>query len=124
MPVMDWFKYEIPEIPPSLNTYAGRNNVWQYRSDKKHWAELCDIYCRPRPKKPLEKCTVMIAYYFKTRQRHDPDNYNGKFILDGLRDAGIIKDDSFANITLILYGDCDKDNPRTVVEVEEAWCDG
>ena len=50
-------------------------------------------------------------------QRHDPDNYSGKFILDGLREAGIIEDDSFSNIELQLCGSYDKENPRTEIEV-------
>lgn len=54
---------------------------------------------------------------FCTRQRHDPDNYNGKFILDGLREAGIIEDDSFSNVELQLCGSYDKENPRTEIEV-------
>lgn len=55
--------------------------------------------------------------FFRTRQRHDPDNYNGKFILDGLREAGIIEDDSFKNVELQLCGSYDKENPRTEIEV-------
>lgn len=87
--------YTIPDIPPSLNKFAGRENVWAYRADKKQWEVFCAVYCRPKPETPIKKCVVRITYFFRTRQRHDPDNYNGKFILDGLREAGIIKDDSF-----------------------------
>lgn len=64
-----------------------------------------------------KKCVVRITYFFRTRQRHDPDNYNGKFILDGLREAGIIEDDSFKNVELQLCGSYDKENPRTEIEV-------
>ena len=60
-----------------------------------------------------------IAESVRTRQRHDPDNYNGKFILDGLREAGIIEDDSFKNIELQLCGAYDKENPRTEITVKE-----
>ena len=80
--------YTIPDIPPPLNKFAGRENVWAYRADKKQWEALCAAYCRPKPSEPIKKCVVRITYFFRTRQRHDPDNYNGKFILDGLRCAG------------------------------------
>jgi hypothetical protein len=109
--------YTIPDIPPSLNKFAGRENVWAYRADKKQWEALCTAYCRPKPSEPIKKCVVRITYFFRTRQRHDPDNYNGKFILDGLREAGIIEDDSFLNVELQLCGSYDKENPRTEIEV-------
>ncbi len=62
---------------------------------------------RPKIETPF-KCVVRITYFFRTKQRHDPDNYNGKFILDGLREAGIIEDDSFSNVELQLCGSYDK----------------
>ena len=40
--------YTIPDIPPSLNKFAGRENVWAYRADKKQWQALCAAYCRPK----------------------------------------------------------------------------
>ena len=111
--------YTIPDIPPSLNKYAGRENVWAYRADKKQWEALCAVYCRPKPSEPIKKCLVGITYFFRTMQRHDPDNYSGKFILDGLRKAGIIEDDSFSNVMLLLCGDYDKENPRTEIMIME-----
>jgi len=106
----------IPEIPPSLNKYAGRKNVWAYRADKTQWTDLVCLYSK-KPKTPFAKATVKITYYFKTKSRHDPDNYNGKFLLDGLTTAGIIQDDSFSCITLTICGGYDKNNPRTEIEV-------
>lgn len=110
-------KYIIDEIPPSSNKFNGRNNVWEYRNEKKRWEQLIGLKCRPKPDKPFEKAVVKLTYFFRTRTRHDPDNYSGKFILDGLVRAGILKDDSFGNITLELAGDVDKDRPRTEIEV-------
>jgi len=67
-------KIIIPEIPPSLNKYAGRANTWDYRAEKQRWLQLFVAYC---PKcKPMGKAVVTITYYFPTRHRHDPDNYN------------------------------------------------
>lgn len=94
-------------------------NVWEYRGDKKQWQVFCAVYCRPKPETPIKKCVVRITYFFRTRQRHDPDNYNGKFILDGLREAGIIEDDSFKNVELQLCGSYDKENPRTEIIIKE-----
>jgi|GEM_PF-4160424 len=43
----------------------------------------------------------------------------GKFLLDGLTKVGIIKDDSFSNIDLVLVGRVDRENPRTEIMVKE-----
>lgn len=110
-------KYIIDLIPPSNNKFKGRKNCWEYRELKKQWETLVFCKCRPAPPKPLENVYVKITYYFPTRIRHDPDNYNGVFILDGLVKAKIIKDDSFDCITLLLAGDYDKNRPRTEIEI-------
>ena len=61
--------------------------------------------------------TIPRINLFGSKRRHDPDNYCGKVILDGLTQNGIIADDSFNNIELVLKGSYDKDNPRTEIEI-------
>lgn len=116
---MQELSYIIPEIPPSNNKYIGRNMRFAYQDAKKAWADKIYFLCRPRPPKPFNKAVVVLTYYFKDRRRHDPDNYAGKFILDGLVRAEIIIDDSFDNISLHLNGRYDKDNPRTEIYIKE-----
>nr|DAF75746.1 MAG TPA: Endodeoxyribonuclease RusA [Caudoviricetes sp.] len=110
-------KITIPEIPPSLNKYAGRLNGWEYRTEKQRWIGLMRAYCKKQ--KPMEKAIVTITYYFPTRHRHDPDNYNGKMLMDGLTDRGVISDDSFDHVELRLRGAYDPKNPRTEIDIEE-----
>lgn len=110
-------RYVIPAIPPSENAFKGRQNHWEYRSLKKEWEQMVAVYCRPR--QHFDKCKLTFRYYFPTRVRHDPNNYSGQFLTDGLVKAGIITDDDFGHITLILEGDYDKDNPRTEIYLEE-----
>ena len=112
------YKYSIKAIPPSNNKFIGKNQRWQYQSDKKQWARIIQLFCVPRPKEPLKKSKVTIIYYFKDKRRRDPDNYSGKFILDGLVRSGIIKDDSFDCIDLRLIGRVEKNNPRTEILIE------
>jgi Holliday junction resolvase RusA-like endonuclease len=111
------YKYTIPHLPKSLNHYAGRENQWAYRNEKKEWEMLVLAYCRPVPPQPLFGVVVRLTYYFPTNSRHDPDNYAGKMINDGLVRAGILLDDSFKCIQLVLHGDFDKKNPRTEIEI-------
>ncbi len=112
------FKYSIAAIPPSNNKFIGKNQRWQFQDEKKKWARIIQLFCVPRPREPLKKSRVTIIYYFKDKRRRDPDNYSGKFILDGLVRSRIIEDDCFSCIDLKLVGDVDKENPRTEILVE------
>lgn len=114
-----YFKYIIDDIPPSNNKFKGRQNHWEYRELKKQWEAIVYYQCRPRPPKPLNNVYVKITYFFPTMHRRDPDNYNGVFLLDGLVKAGVLKDDSFGCITLLLDGRHDEHKPRTEIEIME-----
>lgn len=108
----------VNEIPPSNNKYMGKTyNYHQYQEEKQRWHWLIKCAIKERPKKPIEKAVVSITYYFKNKTRRDPDNYSGKMLLDPLVKEGILVDDSFKNITLVLAAGHDKDNPRTEIEV-------
>lgn len=113
------YRYRIKAIPPSNNKFIGRNAQWEYQKVKKEWADLVRFSCRPYPKQPIDKSVVQITYCFPTKVRHDPDNYSGKMILDGLTSAGIIADDSFSHIALMLRAKVDKQNPHTEITITE-----
>ncbi len=113
------FAYIISDIPPSNNQFIGRNKRWQYQDAKKYWADLISLACRPKPPEPLKKCRVHLHYMFPDKRRRDPDNYSGKFILDGLVKAGILEDDNFTNIQLILSAEFGGNQKQTFIEIEE-----
>lgn len=109
----------LPFIPPSLNRVAGRG-PYNYRQAKAEITEQVRLLClNQRTKKPIDKADVIIRYYFPDKRRRDPDNYSGKFLLDGLTKAGVITDDSFGHITLRLEAYFDPKQPRTEIEVKE-----
>ncbi|MBW2672148.1 MAG: RusA family crossover junction endodeoxyribonuclease [Deltaproteobacteria bacterium] len=68
----------------------------------------------------IERAEVRLVYYFKDQRRRDPDNYAGKFILDGLRKAGIISDDN-AGVLRLPQPEfrVDRQAPRTEVWITE-----
>ena len=114
-------KIVINEIPPSNNQYMGNShNFNEYRREKErwHWLLKSAISKVGKPKKPFEKALVNIKYYFKDKRRRDPDNYSGKMLLDPLVREGILTDDSFKVVTLILAADYDKNNPRTEIDIK------
>ena len=55
-------RFVIPEIPPSQNRYAGRQNVWEYRNEKQRWKQMVSLLCRPKPKQPICRATVKLTY--------------------------------------------------------------
>ena len=109
-------KYTIPRVPPSLNKFAGRENVWEYREQKAQWKQLCNVYCRPAPTEPPEFALVVLTFYFKDRRRRDADNYQ-KMILDGLVGAKILADDDFEHCMVLCVGEVDKAHERTEIEI-------
>lgn len=115
------YRYILPGIPPSNNKFIGRKNIWEYRKVKEEWEQLIFYKCcRDLPPKPICIAEIIIEYYFPDKRRRDPDNYSGKMLLDGLRKAGVIEDDSFDNIPDIHYvKHYSKDMPRTVITVRE-----
>ena len=85
---MDKIVIVLPFLPPSLNRVAGRG-PYNYRQAKERFTEQVRLNClNGRPKAPVDRSTVTIRYYFPDRRRRDPDNYSGKFLLDGLTKAG------------------------------------
>lgn len=114
-------KIEVPGIPRSMNAFAGRENTRQYRAEKEAWTQTVMILARRcRLPEPFDKATVTLEYFFPDNRRRDPDNYCGKLLLDGLTRGGIIVDDSFDHINLVLgKGGIDAQRPRTVISVVE-----
>lgn len=115
-------KIVINEIPPSNNEYMGKTYnyaVYQREKTRWHWLIKGAINRAEKPKKPLEKAIVHITYFFKNKIRRDPDNYSGKMLLDPLVREGILIDDSFDVVKLVLDGGYDKDNPRTEIDIRE-----
>lgn len=117
---MRYVKLVLNGIPPSINKFAGKENAWDYRHTKQEWTNIVYMKSKAaRLPKPFEKATVHLCYFFPDNRRHDPDNYAGKFLLDGLTKARVIKDDDFKHINLIISGDIDRENPHTEIMVQE-----
>lgn len=115
-------KLTIPGIPPSINKWRNLHH-YEEAKQKKEWENTVMLEAlsqRVRPTQPFKKAIVRYTYYFPTKARHDPDNYSGKWLMDGLVKAGVLEDDSFDNVTLqIEQGGVDKKNPRVEVEIKD-----
>jgi len=114
------YKYIIDAITPSMNKYLGNSRHYKIYGEDKEYFEwlILEAVGTNKPKNPLTDSLVTITYFFPDARKRDPSNYCGKFETDGLVKAGVIKDDSFKNIKLILNGQIDRENPRTEIIVE------
>lgn len=87
----------IYDIPPSLNDWKGIH--WtKYTEIKKQWENLLIVLLRGCTR--VEKPVVRITYYPDIDRDRDKDNYTPKFIMDGLKKSGIIRDDSTKAVNL------------------------
>lgn len=106
-------RYIIPELPPSINKYIGKTNVWEYQADKKEYARICRYYCKTE--RPNKHINLTIVFHFPDKKKRDYDNYL-KMLLDGLVYAGVIKDDSWVWCSYEIKGTI-SENKKGYVEV-------
>lgn len=114
--------YVFNNVTPSMNTYLGKGTHWKKYHDDKSEIEMEVIIAvdkNNKPDVPLENAVVEIRYFFPDARKRDPSNYCGKFECDGLVLAGVIKDDDFQNIKLVLSATIDRKTPRTEITVIE-----
>lgn len=113
----------LDDIPPSNNLFLGQNKTrWKYDRLKKHWNQKITqavMVSGNKPERPFEKAVVHLHYVFPDRRRRDPDNYSGKMLLDPLTANGLITDDSFSHIELVISAEVKKGEKLTVIEITE-----
>ena len=104
-------------IPPTINKYIGRSNIWEYQKDKKELSKSVQMLTVDNNPE-YDYCNITVTYFFKDKRRHDPSNYD-KMLLDALIDANIITDDSYDVINEFkTLGRVDSVNPRTEILIE------
>lgn len=69
----------------------------------------------------FDQAFCLIIFYLPIRQSWDPDNRSIKYLLDGLRYARVVKDDSWECLAYGVIGQVDAKNPRTEVYVTNFW---
>lgn len=109
-------------VPPSLNKTS--NWHWARKSKEKKKVEE-DIYMLTRDlnlEKPIRYAKIKITYFFPDKRRRDViDNYNPKWICDGIVKAGIIEDDRYQYVGVPeLAADYSKNNAHTIIQIWEA----
>lgn len=107
----------VKPIPPSLNSWMIMPR-FQMNSQKQAWKEfgewLVDYYGFRNKK--IEKCKIIIEYFFDSKRRHDADNYTPKNLFDSFTVSGLLVDDDFNHVeSLTIKGSYSKEDPRTEI---------
>lgn len=107
-------------IPPSLNAWMVMRR-FQMNHQKQSWKEfgewLVDFYGHRNKK--IDKCKIIIEYFFDSKRRHDSDNYTPKNLFDAFTVSGLLVDDDFNHVeSLTIKGNYSKENPRTEIVFE------
>ena len=113
----------IPRVPCSQNSdqWKGRWTRYHYKAT---WKLEAWVLLKEQLIMPMNAVRLSAVVYFPDRRRRDLDNYHAsifKAVQDALVAAGVIPDDDMRFIPEIpgLRFDHDKDNPRTVITLEE-----
>ena len=110
---------ELPTMNQIINQAKGH---WdKYRRMKEEIDNTVAWHAHEQKIKFYESVELVITYYMKNK-RCDPDNIisSKKFILDGLRKAGVIEDDGWEQIKgFTEEWKVDKNNPRIEILFKE-----
>jgi len=121
--------FEIPGLPKSPN---GAHGHWQKAAaERKKWRRMTQVAAMEctRPERPLVDVSLVITRYSSVAMDFDNRVAAGKSVRDGLRDAGIILDDTDKVILKQEYPQCKTKPGKGFMEVfvagtvisETAW---
>jgi Holliday junction resolvase RusA-like endonuclease len=85
--------FELPGLPPTTN---GSHGTWWAASTKrKMWRRAASqVSWIRRPKEPLESVALVLTRFSSSRPDRDNLAISFKPVVDGLKDGGIISDDT------------------------------
>lgn len=104
-------------IPPSLNTWMVMPR-FQMNSQKQAWKDFGSwlVVRYGLENKKIDRCKIIIEYFFDSKRRHDSDNYTPKNLFDSFTVSGLLIDDDFNHVeSLTIKGNYSKENPRTEI---------
>lgn len=116
-------KLVIPGEFPTQNEIINKAKThWaKYKKMKDTYDDIVKLFANKQEIPFYESVKLDITYYRKNKS-YDPDNIVAakKFILDGLRKVGVLKDDGWKQIKGFTESwKVDKENPRIEVIFEE-----
>jgi hypothetical protein len=122
----DWYFKEYPKrkkraiekpIPPSLNEWMIMPR-FKMNAQKQAWKDFGSwlVKYNHLENKKLEKCKIIIEYFFGDKRKRDADNFTPKNLFDSFTVSGLLVDDDFSHVeSLTIKGNYSHDNPRTEI---------
>jgi Holliday junction resolvase RusA-like endonuclease len=107
----------VSPIPPSLNTWMIMPR-FQMNAQKQAWKEFGSwvVKYNGLENRKLDKCKIVIEYFFGTKHRKDADNFTPKNLFDSFTVSGLLVDDDFNHVeSLTIKGNYSKEHPRTEI---------
>ena len=112
-------RYITNPIPPSLNTWMIMPR-FKMNSQKQAWKEFGKwlVEYNGFTNKKINKCNIIIEYFFDSLRKHDADNYTPKNLFDSFTVSGLLIDDDFSHVeSLTIRGNYSKEHPRTEIVI-------
>ena len=113
--------------PPTLNQI--KNMHWGTRRRLKElWQQEVAVAAIQAGRPKFERTTVQIVLFYDIKRKRDQDNLMGsagKFLLDGLRYAGVIPEDDLETVVLPeIMVKIDRENPRVEIWLKDLTKEG
>jgi len=104
-------------IPPSLNDWMIMPR-FKMNVQKQAWKDFGSWLVRHNnlENRKLEKCRIVIEYFFGDKRKRDADNFTPKNLFDSFTVSGLLVDDDFSHVeSLTIKGNYSRSNPRTEI---------
>ena len=90
-------------LPPRELWPNSRPSIWAKAKAVREYRTMCGWIAKAEGLKVCGPVTIHYLFRFNPRRRRDPDNLIAmmKPALDGIRDAGIIPDDTVEDVTIL-----------------------
>lgn len=113
--------------PPTLNQI--KNMHWGTRRRLKElWQQEVAVAAIKAGRPKFERTKVQIVLFYDIKRKRDQDNLMGsagKFLLDGLRYAGVIPEDDLETVVLPeIMVKIDRENPRVEIWLKDLTKEG
>lgn len=113
--------------PPTLNQI--KNMHWGTRRRLKElWQQEVAVAAIQAGRPKFERTKVQIVLFYDIKRKRDQDNLMGsagKFLLDGLRYAGVIPEDDLETVVLPeIMVKIDRENPRVEIWLKDLTKEG
>lgn len=110
----------INDYPPRdvITNYVSVRDKFELEKNlKEKWKSSVTSALMPVGRCLWEKALCVIKYYLPAEIEWDVDNRLHKYIINGIVQARVLKNDSWQNMSFMVIGDVDKKYPRTEVTI-------